>query len=161
MDDEDAWAVANPALGDFLYVDALRSTMRTTREADFRRFRWGQWTHHADGWLPRDAWLACIDGREIPDGAEVVLGFDGSYSGDATAIVAVELGDVPHLDVVRLWENPGQQVADHRRRGRAPRSVQTVGVQTIVADPFRWARSLQMLASTGYPSRSSHSRRNA
>ena len=34
----------------------------------------------------------------------VVLGFDGSYSGDATAIVAVELGDVPHIDVVRVWE---------------------------------------------------------
>jgi hypothetical protein len=31
-------------------------------------------------------------------------GFDGSYSGDATAIVVVELGDVPHLDVVRVWE---------------------------------------------------------
>jgi phage terminase large subunit-like protein len=39
VDDEDTWAVANPALGDFLYLDALRSTMRTTREADFRRYR--------------------------------------------------------------------------------------------------------------------------
>jgi hypothetical protein len=41
VDDEDAWAVANPPLGDFLYLDALRSTMRTTREADFRRYRLG------------------------------------------------------------------------------------------------------------------------
>jgi hypothetical protein len=36
VDGEDAWAAANPALGEFLYVDALRSTMRTTQEADFR-----------------------------------------------------------------------------------------------------------------------------
>jgi phage terminase large subunit-like protein len=32
VDDEDAWAVGNPALGDFLYVDALRLTVRTTRK---------------------------------------------------------------------------------------------------------------------------------
>jgi phage terminase large subunit-like protein len=84
VDDEDAWAVANPALGDFLYVDALRSTMHTTREADFRRYRLGQWTQHADAWLPREAWLACAEDRPIPDDAEVVLGFDGSYVGDAS-----------------------------------------------------------------------------
>jgi phage terminase large subunit-like protein len=99
-------AVANPALGDFLYADALRSTLRTTREADFRRYRLGQWTQHADAWLPREAWASCSTARGIPDGANVVLGFDGSYSGDATAIVAVECGEVPHVDVVRLWEPP-------------------------------------------------------
>jgi len=132
VDDEDAWAVANPALHDFLFVDALRSTMRTTREADFRRYRLGQWTQHADTWLPREVWAACksVTLTDIPDDADVVLGFDGSYSGDATAIVAVQVGDVPHLDVVRVWEGvPGSQVppvgAAHDpghaavRRGRA------------------------------------------
>ena len=29
-----------------------------TREADFRRYRLGQWTQHADAWLPREAWQA-------------------------------------------------------------------------------------------------------
>jgi hypothetical protein len=60
--------------------------------------------------LSREAWLACTAARPIPDEAEVVLGFDGSYSGDATATVAVEIGDVPHPDVVQLWESPGVQV---------------------------------------------------
>jgi phage terminase large subunit-like protein len=106
VDDEAAWAVANPALGDFLYADALRSTLRTTREADFRRYRLGQWTQHADAWLPREAWAACAAARGIPDGADVVLGFDGSYSGDATAIVAVQCGDVPHVEVVRRGNHP-------------------------------------------------------
>jgi phage terminase large subunit-like protein len=152
VDHEDAWAQANPALGDFLYLDALRSTMRTTREADFRRFRLGQWTQHADAWLPREAWLACTDEREIPDGAEVVLGFDGSYIGDATAIVAVELGDVPHLDVVRLWEGaPGEQVPIIDVEDALREACKRWRVQTIVADPFRWARSLQLLADDGLP----------
>jgi hypothetical protein len=47
---------ANPALGDFLHVDALRSTMKTTREAAFRRFRLGQWVGQVDSWLPWGAW---------------------------------------------------------------------------------------------------------
>jgi phage terminase large subunit-like protein len=151
VDDEDAWAVANPALHDFLFVDALRSTMRTTREADFRRYRLGQWTQHADAWLPREAWLACTDEREIPEGADVIVGFDGSYSGDATAIVAVELGGVPHLDVVALWEHPGQQVPIVDVEDTLREACQRWRVETIVADPFRWARSLQMLADEGLP----------
>ena len=57
-----------------------------------------------------EAWQACSDLREIPADAEVVLGFDSSYSGDATAIVAVQIGDMPHLDVVRLWEDVGGQL---------------------------------------------------
>jgi phage terminase large subunit-like protein len=151
VDDEDVWAVANPALHDFLFVDALRSTMRTTREADFRRYRLGQWTQHADAWLPREAWLACTDEREIPKGAEVILGFDGSYSGDATAIVAAELGGLPHLDVVRLWENPGQQVPIIDVEDALREACKRWWVQAIVADPFRWARSLQMLTDEGLP----------
>jgi phage head maturation protease len=31
--------------------------------ADFRRYRLGQWTQHADAWLPREAGLAC--GRPV------------------------------------------------------------------------------------------------
>ena len=153
VDDEDAWAVANPALGDFLYVDALRSTMRTTREADFRRYRLGQWTQHADAWLPREVWAACQlpNALDIPEGAEVVLGFDGSYSGDATAIVAVQIGDVPHLDVVRLWEHPGVQVPIVDVEDALREACKRWKVQRIVADPFRWARSLQLLADDGLP----------
>ena len=37
----------------------------------------------AERWIPREAWDACADEREIPDGAEVCLGFDGSFSGDS------------------------------------------------------------------------------
>ena len=36
----------------------------------------------------------------------VVLGFDGSFNGDATALVVCMTGDLPHLDVVRVWERP-------------------------------------------------------
>jgi phage terminase large subunit-like protein len=161
--DEDAWAVANPALGDFLYPDALRSTVRTTRAADFRRFRLGQWTQHADAWLPREAWAACMgESSPMRDDADVVLGFDGAYSGDATAIVAVQVpgahpGEhlVPHVDVVRLWEPPegvpGWQVPIVDVEDAIREACKRWRVKAIVADPFRWARSLQLLAAEGLP----------
>src|ERR1700716_2723922 len=90
VDDEAAWAVGNPALGDFLHIDAMRANLRTTREATFRRQRLGQWVFGTEEWITTEHWRACAD-RElgIPTGAEVVLGFDGGFTGDATALVAV------------------------------------------------------------------------
>lgn len=154
--DETAWQAASPALGDFLYPDALRATVATTREAEFRRFRLGQWTQSQDAWLPRAAWSACVREGPIVDDAEVVLGFDGSYSGDATAIVAVEVGKPPHVDVVRCWEPPtnapsGWQVPIIDVEDTLREACRRWRVRAIVADPFRWARSLQLLAAEGLP----------
>ena len=155
VDDEDAWKIGNPALDDFLFRDALRSTRRTTREADFRRFRLGQWTQHAEAWLTREQWGACLDPRPIPDGAEVVLGFDGSYRGDATVVVVVEVGAVPHCDVVQVWQAPegrlDYQVPIVAVEDTIRAACQRWKVQEIVADPFRWARSLQILEGDGLP----------
>ena len=84
VDDEDAWAVANPALDDFLHRDALRATLPPKmRENAFRRYRLGQWVGVDDAWLPDGAWADCADATvTMPDGAEVVLAFDGSFNGD-------------------------------------------------------------------------------
>jgi phage terminase large subunit-like protein len=73
LDDEASWAVANPALDDFLHRDALRVTLPPKmRENAFRRYRLGQWVGVDAAWLPDGAWAACTDAtRSIPDGAEV------------------------------------------------------------------------------------------
>ncbi len=155
LDDEDAWAVANPALHDFLHVDALRANLKTLRESSFRRYRLNQWVQDDAAWLPAAAWNACKDERPIPGGAEVVLGFDGSYNGDNTVIVAVQRGGVPHVDLVQAWQRPDTtadwsvpilQVEDAIRA-----ACKRWRVRSIVADPFRWARSLELLAAEGLP----------
>lgn len=150
IDDEAAWAIANPALGDFLSIDALRATMRTTREAQFRRYRLGQWSGDSDdAWMDTAAWQACHLDVEIPDGAEIVLGFDGSASGDSTALVAATVDDVPHLAVLGIWENPGDA------RWRVPRAevMDTIreafarySVVALNADPWGWRSELEQLA---------------
>jgi hypothetical protein len=67
VDDEAAWALANPALDDFLHRDALRATLPPKmREAAFRRDRLGQWTAVDDAWLPDGAWARCADPTTSP-----------------------------------------------------------------------------------------------
>jgi len=157
LDDENAWAVANPALDDFLHRDAMRALLGTTREAAFRRYRLGQWVEDDDAWITAAAWAACAaPGRRIEAGAEVVLGFDGSYNGDATAIVAVSVGEKPHVEVVQVWERPAAarpewQVPILEVEDAIRAAARKWNVVEIAADVFRWARTLQVLEAERLP----------
>ena len=104
VDHEAAWEVANPALDDFLHRDALRATLPPKmRENAFRPYRLGQWVTLDGAWLPDGACAACADAtRSIPDGSEVVVGLDGSFSQDCTALVVVTVAERPHVELYRL-----------------------------------------------------------
>ena len=151
LDDEAALKEANPALGDFLALDAVLSTLKTTREAPFRRYRLGQWVGRADSWLPWGEWDKCADpdAGTPPDGSRVVLAFDGSASGDSTALVGCTLEG--HLFVVALWQAP-----DGNERWRVPRhevtsmvaaSFERWDVLELAADPWGWRSELEEWAS--------------
>jgi phage terminase large subunit-like protein len=158
LDDEAAWAVANPALDDFLHRDALRATLPPKmREAAFRRYRLGQWVAVEDAWLPDGAWAACnsVAMTDIPDGAEVVVALDGSFSRDCTALVVATVEDRPHVHLYRLWEAP-----EGARDWRVPvvqveDAVRAAAVRwrvlEVAADPYRWQRSLEVLDGDGLP----------
>lgn len=62
--DETNWAVANPALGDFLSIEALREEAVEARndpskENSFRQYRLNQWVQQATRWMPMDRFDAC------------------------------------------------------------------------------------------------------
>ena len=111
--------------------------------------------HLDDAWLPPGAWEECEKPGAIPDGAEVVLGLDGSFSQDCTAVVAVSVEKPPHIDVVALWEPPvGQQdyrvpVADVEEAIR--QACRRWMVREIICDPFHWTRTIQALEAEGLP----------
>ena len=126
------------------------------REAAFRRYRLGQWVTLDGAWLPDGAWAGCADAtRGIADHADVVLGFDGSFSGDCTALVAVTVEPRPHVELVELWEAP-----EGARDWRVPvvavedairAACRRWRVLEVAADPYRWARSLELLDAEGIP----------
>jgi phage terminase large subunit-like protein len=154
VDCRHCWELANPALGDFLAEDGLEACLPPKmREASFRRARLCQLTDQLEeAWLPPSAWAACTDAHQVvADGAEVVLAFDGSLNGDTTVLVVATVAEPPHVDLVELWEAAGRQVpiVDVEQAIRA--ACRRRRVLEIAADPFRWARSLQLLDGEGLP----------
>jgi phage terminase large subunit-like protein len=148
------WELANPALGDFLARDGLVACLPPKmREASFRRARLCQLTDQLEeAWLPPSAWASVTDAsRHVPDGAEVVLSFDGSFNGDTTVLVVATVDQRPHVDLVELWEAAGRQVpiVDVEQAIRA--ACRRWRILEVAADPFRWARSLQLLEGEGLP----------
>ena len=146
-DDRSAWKLANPALGDFLAEDGLAAAARTLREPVFRQLRLGQWVKSAGAWLPFGAWDECKDtARVVAPGERVVLAFDGSASGDSTALVGATVGPRPHVFVLEVWENPGDP------QWRVPRAdvdmavdlaFATFDVAEFAADPWGWRSELE------------------
>ena len=60
-EDENNWYIANPALGRFLSIDALRDEFREAKNAPakenaFRQFRLNQWVQQASRWINLDMW---------------------------------------------------------------------------------------------------------
>lgn len=154
--DPDTWRDANPGYGDFIDPEDFMSSVLRTPEAEFRTKRLNIWVTQSETWLPHGTWTACKDERTIPDGADVVLGFDGSFSNDSTALVAVEQGEIPHVDVAECWERPASAdpawrvpIADVEQAIRD--ACKRWQVTAIVCDPFRWARTYQALEAEGLP----------
>jgi phage terminase large subunit-like protein len=147
---------ANPAADLFLNVEDVAARYHQIPQNEYARYHLGMWVPAAQAWLPAGAWDACADTKiAIADGADVCLGFDGSHNSDSTAIVVVSCGPIPHIDVVDCWEKDDtdqdwkvpieaveQSIRAACRRWR---------VREVVADPFRWQRSLQILADEGLP----------
>lgn len=147
LDDSDAWRIANPALTcpqPFLRESSLLAKSKSMREPVFRQLRLGQWVTGVDAWLPFGAWDACIRDRKVALGERVVLAFDGSASGDSTALVGCTMDG--HLWIEGLWENPNDP------RWRVPRgdvanavdmAFAKYDVVTLAADPWGWRSELE------------------
>ena len=152
--DPRTWRAANPGYGDLIDPEDFASTVRKTPEAEFRIKRCNQWVVDAVAWLPDGAFEGrAVRAREVADGERIVLGFDGSYSGDSTGLVGCTLDG--HLFVVAAWERPA---GDHGWRVDIGEVEQTIRdacarwkVVEVACDPFRWARSMQMLEEEGLP----------
>lgn len=154
VDCRHCWALANPALGDFLHEDALLALLPPkTRESTFRRARLCQLVTEATGtFLPPGVWDGLATGTGVEYGAEVVVSLDGSFSEDTTALLVATVGAEPHVDVVGVWEpKGGERVPISEVEDAIRDAARRWKVAEVVADPFRWARSLQILADEGLP----------
>lgn len=150
-------ALANPALGDFLHADALRALLPPkTTEGNYRRARLCQFVSvNENPLVTQEVWDSLCVPEPIPDGAEIVIALDGSWGGknaDATALVIGTVSATPHFDLLAAWEpdgSPDWRVPIVAVEDTVRQAQQRWTVKELVADPFRWGRSLQVLAAEG------------
>jgi len=151
---------ANPS--SFVTIDSLRERRDSPsmRASVWERFACGRWVEQREEvWITAEAWDRCAaPDREIRRGEQCVLALDGSYNGDTTALMGCTVpraGETPHLFVAELWE-----VAENAEGATIPvlevehtitEICRVLKVREIAADPFRWQRSLEVLAAQLLP----------
>jgi phage terminase large subunit-like protein len=157
----ETWLEANPGFGDLNAETDFESALRRTPEAEFRIKRCNQWVSSVETWLPAGAWDACGDDFEVGPDDEVVLGFDGSYNGDASVIVGAVVPDSDEYPVkvflVKAWEKDLERDPDDWRvditdvEDTITDFCARHRVREIACDPFRWQRSMEVLENRGLP----------
>lgn len=148
---------ANPGYGDFLDPEDFTSTLKRIPENEFRTKRLNQWVSSSVAWLPAGAWNACFDPEFafVPGRMGVVLGFDGSFSGDSTALIAVTVDQQPAIKVLGLWEKPPDD--DNWRVPRAQvkdairQACRDWDVREIAWDEYLWLDAAEELEEEGLP----------
>lgn len=106
--DPKTWQLSSPGYGDICSAEDYATAVQLTPEAEFKTKRLNIWTNTKAAWLPAGAWQQVEEDFEIDPEAEYVLGFDGSWKNDSTAVVAVILpkdeNDVYRAYKVAAWE---------------------------------------------------------
>jgi len=114
---------------------------------EFARYHLNLWIEpDEERWLPPGLWEGLHIEQPVADKTAIVLGFDGSYSGDSTALVAATVEEHPHLFVLGLWEHPGGNVSWHVDHDEVEATVHRAfakyDVVEMSADPPYWSQQL-------------------
>jgi len=153
---EEAAQAANPAWGDFLDPDDFSAAAKSIPKHEYETKRLCRWVYSADPYLPAGTWDACADSEiALNEEDPVVIGFDGSYSNDSTALVACRIADRA-IFVLGHWERPidgdlAWRVPIEEVEARVEEVCATHAVKEIVCDPFRWQRSMEVWQQRGLP----------
>jgi phage terminase large subunit-like protein len=142
---EAALTEANPE--SWKRIDDLMRRYHEVPLHEWCRYHLNMWVEpDEERWLPPGVWESLQAERPVPDGTPIVLGFDGSYSGDSTALVAATVEPVPHLFVLGLWEHPGgnvQWTVDHDAvEATVQEAFRRFDVREMSADPPYWSQQL-------------------
>lgn len=135
--------------------EEFSTAVRQLHESDFIRYRLNGWTSSEAAFLPAGSWDACAKpDRRLKPGESVVLGFDGAWRGDSTALVGVALEDL-HVEVLGHWEAPADDPDWRTPAWEVERCVldawEHFRVVELAADPWRFEQTLQKLDEAGVP----------
>jgi len=154
------WRIANPGFDDIVSADDFVSAVRRTPEAEFRTKRLNQWVSSQISWLPSGTWDELTDLQDLTQDVEYMVGFDGSFSGDTTVLVGCTIPKddaLPYVFLIKAWEKD-DRIHDDSWRVEIQEVENTIAdfcarykVREVACDPFRWQRSMEVLAEKGIP----------
>lgn len=106
--DPESWTVANPNLAEGLLdvgdFEAAIAAAGSSGFAGFQRYRLNQWVRLAgEDFVSPHFWAEAKRDDQIKPGATITAGFDGSVSGDATGLVAIDT-ETGTFKVLACWE---------------------------------------------------------
>ena len=154
--EKETWRLSNPAFGDINSEEDFISAVKRTPEAEFRTKRTNAWVSSQHTWLPYGSWEKLEEKKELDLNTEIILGFDGSFSGDASVIVGVTVEEKPYIFLVKAWEKQASDSDDWRVDSLEVENTiiefsKNYKVKEIACDPFRWQRTMSVLQDLGLP----------
>ena len=154
-DSPEAAKAANPAYGDFLDPEDFAAAARSIQRHEYETKRLCRWVYSSSPYLPAGTWEACADSTlKLEPTDAIVIGFDGSFSNDSTAIVGVRIADGA-VFVLGLWERPldnlSWRVPVEEVELRMEELCKTYAVKEINCDPFRWQSVMERWEQAGLP----------
>lgn len=151
--DPAVWEAANPSW-ELMNAQDFQSALAISPEADFIRYRLNGWVASKTAFLPAGAWEELATGERLAAGDRVVLGFDGSWKGDSTALVAVRVDDL-HAELLGVWEAPVDDPQARIPTAEVEQSIRDAcgkyKVLEVAMDPYRWEQTIQALTDEGLP----------
>lgn len=140
-EDTAAHKLANPA--SWITAEWLERQSRNPEldAATFLQLHANVWAATDTTWLAPTQWAALGDpGRQLADGEEVCLGFDGARSGDATALVGCT--EDGYLFLLAAWEKPdgarGWEVPASEVDAAVAAAMERFTVRRAYFDPPYW-----------------------
>lgn len=160
--DPKTWELASPGYGDICAAEDYATAVQLTPEAEFKTKRLNIWTNTKAAWLPAGAWKAIEEDFEPDPEAEYVLGFDGSWKNDSTAVVAVQLpkdeNDVFRAYKVGAWEkdfalDDDSWIVDKKEVAKAVMDFfdKNPNCREMACDPTYWEDEMFQWADYGIP----------
>jgi phage terminase large subunit-like protein len=163
------WRKANPNLAEGLLdegdFEAAIASAGSAGFAGFQRYRLNQWVRLAgEDFMSPHHWAEAQREESIPKGATICAGFDGSVSGDATGLVAIDV-NTGTMSVLAVWEpdhNDPEWTVDRADVNRAVEKMfENYDVKMLWCDPSfyepdvlewskRWKRRVERIPPTNH-----------
>jgi phage terminase large subunit-like protein len=167
--DPQVWERSNPNLAEGLMdvgdFEAAIASAGSAGFAGFQRYRLNQWVRLAgEDFVSPHHWTESLREAPIPQGATICAGFDGSVSGDATGLVAVDVA-TGTMSVLAVWEpdhtDPDWTVDRHDVNRAVERMFENFNVVKMWCDPSfyepdvlewskRWKNKVERIPPTNH-----------